>query len=282
MKNLLKSIFIAAFPAISLLILIQGSINFTNHGFTYSILGQTIIALTIITFFAGLFIVLQARTSKNLKVYSFFIFIGLLISIYGSISESNNLWGLSISIFLALCWILYITWYSVFEKRNTSILKVGNKLPNFELEDTNKNKIKNTSFKGNPSIYLFYRGNWCPLCMAQIKEIAAEYKALEDRGVNTILTSPQPHKHTKSLTKKYNLGFHFLTDTNNMVAKQLGIFVPNGIPAGFQVLGYNSDTVMPTVIITDSEGVIVFSDLTDNYRIRPEPETFLKIIDGIN
>ncbi len=44
-------------------------------------------------------------------------------------------------------------------------------------------------------------------------------------------------------------------------------------------MGYDSDTVLPTVIITDEKGKIIFVDLTDNYRVRPEPETFLQIID---
>ena len=63
------------------------------------------------------------------------------------------------------------------------------------------------------------------------------------------------------------------------MAKQLDIFHENGLPTGFQALGYNSDVIMPTVIITDKNNNIIFTDLTDNYRVRPEPNTFLKIID---
>jgi len=40
--------------------------------------------------------------------------------------------------------------------------------------------------------------------------------------------------------------------------------------------------ILPTVIITDAEGKIIFADLTDNYRVRPEPDTFLKVIDEID
>jgi hypothetical protein len=53
-----------------------------------------------------------------------------------------------------------------------------------------------------------------------------------------------------------------------------------GLPFGMQLLGYDSDTVMPTVIITDDEGKIIFADLTDNYRVRPEPETFMRVLSG--
>ena len=70
-----------------------------------------------------------------------------------------------------------------------------------------------------------------------------------------------------------------MVDANNQVAQQLGIFAKNGLPLGLQVFGYENDTVLPTVLITDATGKIIFADLTDNYRMRPEPATFLAILD---
>ncbi len=283
MKNLFKSIFIAVFPVFAMYVLINSSLHLIQHDFPFRYLGRLLSALTIVVFFAGLFITSQARTSRNLNIYSSFILLGFITSlVFGGIIENSDVLGSSMSFILVLCWIAYLRCYSVFENRDVSILKVGIKLPTFELEDSSKNKIASETFLGNPTIYLFFRGNWCPLCMAQIKEIASQYKDLEKRGVNMVMISPQPHQFSKSLAEKYNLGFHFLTDFNNTVAKQLGIFAENGIPTGFQVLGYDSDTVLPTVIITDTNGKIIFADLTDNYRVRPEPETFLKVIDALS
>lgn len=282
MKNLFKSLFIAVFPMFAMYVLIVSSLHLIQHDFSFRYLGRLLTALTIVVFFTGLFIKSQARTSRNLNAFSLFISLGFITSlVLGGIMENGEVIGSSMSFMLALCWIVYLKWYSVFEKRDDSVLKIGNVLPNFLLEDSNKNTIASKFFLGKPSIYLFYRGNWCPLCMAQIKEIAAQYKELEQRGVNMVFISPQPHSFSKKLADKYQLNFNFLTDANNNVAKQLGIFAKNGIPTGFQVLGYDSDTVLPTVIITDAKGKIVFADLTDNYRVRPEPETFLKVIDEL-
>ena len=282
MKNLLKSIFIAIFPMFALYVAINSSLHLLQHDFSFQYLGRLFLALTIVVFFASLFVKPRARTSRNLTIYSVFVLLGFLTSlVFGGIIENNDMVGSSISFALVLSWIMYLKWFSVFKNRDDSVLKVGILLPDFQLEDAKENKISSETFLGNPSIYLFYRGNWCPLCMAQIKEIASQYKELEQRGVNMIFVSPQPHSFSKKLADKYKLNFNFLTDVNNTVAKQLGIFAKNGIPAGFQVLGYDSDTVLPTVIITDANGKIVFADLTDNYRIRPEPETFLKVIDSL-
>jgi len=281
MNNILKSIFIVILPILALSFLIDGILHLINHGFSYRYIGRILISTSIVYFFVMIFIKPVARTDANLRTYTTIIGIGFLISlIFGGVVE-KDLNGSLPGVGLFLGWVLYLKWYSIFKDRKSNkVLKVGSQLPNFELQDYKKNKINTSEFLGNPSIFLFYRGNWCPLCMAQIKEIASQYKELEKRNVNTVLISPQPHDYTKSLAKKFNVNFNFLVDQGNKVAKQLDIFSKNGIPMGFQTLGYDSDTVLPTIIITNEQGRIIFADLTDNYRVRPEPEIFLKILDN--
>ena len=43
--------------------------------------------------------------------------------------------------------------------------------------------------------------------------------------------------------------------------------------------GYPPDTVMATVIALDENGVVLFGDETDNYRVRPHPGMFLQVFD---
>jgi hypothetical protein len=45
-----------------------------------------------------------------------------------------------------------------------------------------------------------------------------------------------------------------------------------------QMLGYDSDSVLPTVIITAQGGDILWVHETDNYRVRPEPATYLDVL----
>lgn len=279
MKNFFKSLFITLFPTVSIIVFIQSCIKLQQNGFSFHLLGNIISSFTIIFFFAGLFIKPRARTSTSLNVFSIFIAFGILINF---IDISLTPFKSILPVFpLIIGWILYLKWYSVFKNRDKTILKVGCKLPLFELENTEGEKVLSDNFLGKTTIFIFYRGNWCPLCMAQIKEVVAEYKELEKRNVTMVLISPQPHKYTKSLADKFQVPFHFLKDAKNFAAKKLGIFQNAGIPAGFQVLGFGNDTVMPTVIITDITGEIIFTDLTDNYRVRPEPKVFLNIIDNL-
>jgi peroxiredoxin len=152
----------------------------------------------------------------------------------------------------------------------------------FEATDQNGVSVSSQSILGKPALCMFYRGNWCPLCMAQVKEIAGRYRELSDLGVQVILVSPQPHKNTASLAAKFDVPFTFLTDSGNKVGDVLDIAMANGLPAGMEVLGYDSDTVLPTVIATDANGKILFADQTDNYRVRPESDIFISIFAGEN
>lgn len=276
---MLRSLFIAIFPFVALLSIAYSVYYFGVNGFSWGIIGTAITSLTIVAFFGGLFIKPKARTGVILKSYTASILLGTIIGIIISgIVESYHPQIFALVIILSLGWVLYLKWFSVFPKGDTHTLQKGYALPEFQLQNTTKETISSQIFLGKPSIFLFYRGNWCPLCMAQIKEIVGVYKELQKLEVHMIFVSPQPHARSKSLADKYHLDFHFLTDVENKVAQKLGIDVKNGIPAGFQLMGYGSDTAIPTVIIVDAHGEIIFTDITNNYRVRPEPSFFLEVL----
>ena len=225
----------------------------------------------------------QPRTGAALTPIMALAVSGLGLAVVGYLfDQANAIDGLLFSAAGIIGLVIYIKWYSVFGSRDSEALKIGQKLPEFPLEDTSGKTVSSQEFTGQTALYMFYRGNWCPLCMAQIKEIAACYRDLSDRGVEIVLISPQPHTNTASLAKKFDVPFRFMVDPDNRAANVLGISAPAGVPLGMEVLGYDQDTVLPTVVIVNAEGIILFADQTDNYRVRPEPETVLKVLDDHN
>jgi len=276
-ENLLKSIFISTLPLLGLYLAIDSGIRLIN-GFSFTTLSLWIASMTLVAFFSLLFLFKRARTDENLKGYSLIILFSMGLSMYGYVQTKSMTKDVLLLALVVVAWAAYVRWYSRFSSRDRGLLRVGQSLPAFEIEDIEQNRLSSQDFKGHMSLLLFYRGNWCPLCMAQIKEVAEAYQQLAAMGVKTYLISPQSAKHSSSLSRKFKLDFNYLVDKGNKVAKGLGIYAQNGLPMGLQVLGYDSDTVLPTVLILDKEGKIIFADLTDNYRVRPEPATFMKII----
>lgn len=285
MNSLIKSIFIIAFPIFALVVMIESIWFMFQTGISLQHISHFLTAGTIIFFFAKVFIKPIARTDYILIVYTFCVFLGCLLSILVENLQEETNFRITCTVsnlILTVGWILYLLWYSFFQKRNAAkntVLIVGNTLPLLRFENTAKEEVTSEEFAGTPSIFMFYRGNWCPFCMTQIKEMVAKHEELTDRNINTVFISSQPHGFSENLAKKYPLDFQFLVDVNGEVAKQLNIFDANGLPFGFQVFGFKSHSILPTIIITDSNEQIVYSNQTDNYRVRPEPSTLLKIVD---
>jgi peroxiredoxin len=171
-------------------------------------------------------------------------------------------------------WRAYTRWYSWFDRTPSSALSVGAALPDdLPFFEHGRGPIIAAELRGRPTVLLFFRGNWCPLCMAQIAEIAELWREIEALGAQVVLVSPQDEGHTRRLAARHGVVFRYLRDEGLEAAGRLGIVNPDGTPAG--MIGYDSDTVLPTLVVTDAEGRIVYADQTDNYRVRPTPDTVL-------
>lgn len=279
--NRLKSIFISLATATWAYFSYLAIILAIGEGINMATVGVFMVSIVPTEFFARLLLLKPwARTSKGLPFYTGSVIIGVGIVLYMVYTGVLANQFAMMSLVSLLFWLLYILWYSKLPSRDHKNLKPGKQLPELKFMDQTGETVRTSQFVGKKVVYLFYRGNWCPLCMAQIKELAGEYQSLSQREVEVVLISPQPHKYSKDLAQKMAVDFHFLTDENNRVARQLGLDHKSGVPFGMEVLGYDSETVLPTVIITDEQGKILFLDQTDNYRLRPEPSTFLQVIDA--
>lgn len=224
----------------------------------------------------------MARTSADLPEAHIPIAIGVVLAVWASTTSDEYTWVPSLLALISYGgFLLYVYWYSRYGRVKSQALEVGKSLPPFTLTDIDNQQVSSAELIQKPSVILFYRGNWCPLCMAQIKEIASQYQELETLGAEVILVSPQPHKNTRSLARKFDVNFRFMTDENNEAARALNIASDFGIPTGLEAMGYDTEAPMPTVIITDATGKVVWTHETDNYRVRPEPETFLNVLKAL-
>lgn len=237
--------------------------------------GTLAAALVPLLFFARLFIAPTARTSANLLWMPALGAIGVALAVLLGGVGLPALTALAMGVVLPL---IYIFWYSRFDARAAGPLGVGRMLPEFTLDGPDGRTLRSDELTQRPALWVFYRGNWCPFCMAQIREIAAQYRELAARGADIVLVSPQPQSHTQDLARRFEVPMRFLTDRDNRAAGRLGILAEGGLPLGMQALGYDSDVPLPTVFITAPGGKILYSDLTENYRIRPEPAEFLRAL----
>jgi peroxiredoxin len=274
--NLLKSVFISAFVTWLAMLSLYALAQLARGAEPLlSWLGLALAVFAPLVFFIKVFVAKSPRTRRHPVEYSILSGLGLAMTMamssrFGQAAGLIHVWaGITL-----VAWLVYLRWYSVFRGRDAKPLRTGSPLPEFRLESLDGHNVSSESFKAKPHLLLFYRGNWCPFCTAQIEELAVAYKRLEESGISVVLISPQSIKKNQALAARFDVPMVFLRDRDNTAAKQLGLLHKWGTPMGMQLLGYESDTVLPTIVLTDSHGVIVYSDQTDNYRVRPEPGVF--------
>jgi peroxiredoxin len=227
----------------------------------------------------GFYALRKGRTSRNLTVTTAIASVATVVAVGASFLAGMG-WPAVIAILGLVSTQFYARWYSRLDRQRQASLEVGARLPHFDVIDIDGTVVSSESFLGKPTAFLFIRGNWCPLCVAQVRELAGQYQALADRGVEVALISPQSLDETRALAERFDVAFRYLTDLGASAARSLGILHEGGVPPGVTQLGYEADTVFPTVIVIDESGTVVFSDQTDDYRVRPEPALFIAALDA--
>ncbi|MGD8609360.1 MAG: redoxin family protein [Myxococcales bacterium] len=234
--------------------------------------GALIAISPLVAFMSSLVLFRRARTTRNSVLVLALALLGTVVSFVdyeGPASWYALLLGLLPS-------LGYFFWYSRLDRSAPTPIAVGVTLPELALRDADGNAVHASNERH--ALYMFVRGNWCPLCMAQVREVAAQYRELEARGVDIYVITSQPDSHTRALARRFHVPIRFCIDQGGRLARQLGIEHPGGVP--FLIGRYGVDKVLPTVLITEPQRKIIFADMTDNYRIRPEPGTFLAALDA--
>lgn len=278
--NRVKAVFIGVYPMILMAILGLSGWRIASTGAWPTWLGPLLTAAPFAAVLARVMLLRDvARTSASFPWLNALAWLGVAgsaLAWWRGQPEARA--AVAVAATGAVMFALYSLWYSRLGRAPSAKIAVGQRLPKLELLGANGKPYSTGTLAGAPALLFFYRGNWCPLCMAQIKEVAARYKELEDLGAKVVLISPQPHGNTAALARRFDVSFDFVTDVGNRAARALDLEMKHGLPLGMGLLGYDDDTVFPTVIVLDREGVIRWVDQTDNYRVRPEPATFLPLL----
>ena len=164
--------------------------------------------------------------------------------------------------------------------RAPAMLRPGNTLPEFDAVDESGAAVRSTDLTGSPAIILFVRGNWCPFCTKQVKNLAGYYKRINELGARLIFITPKPLDTTRRVAEFFEIEFDFWLDQDLRVTRQLGLFLPAGVP-GDSRAEYGDDTVWPTSLVVDSDNVIRFTSLSKFIFDRPRPDELVKELEKL-
>ncbi len=194
--------------------------------------------------------------------------------------DNTIFWSAGIVLVVVVAGVLYALRDKARGRPVPDELKPGQPLPDFQAVDEDGNRVSSAELAGAPAILLFVRGSWCPFCSKQVANLTKVYKEITDSGAKLILVTPKPLGMTRRVAEMFGVDFQFWLDDSLEIAKQLGLVVKAGVPDDYRK-EYGEDTLWPTSLVIDANGVIKFTELSRFIADRPNPEKLLKVVKGL-
>ncbi|MGI9203627.1 MAG: peroxiredoxin family protein [Woeseiaceae bacterium] len=156
-------------------------------------------------------------------------------------------------------------------------IRPGNTLPEFTATNENGETLRSGVLRDRPSVLLFVRGSWCPFCSKQVANLTKYYKEITDSGARLILITPNPLETTRRVADFFAVDFEFWLDDSLAIGRKLGLVQEGGVPADSHS-EYGADTLWPTSLVVDADGVIQHTELSRFIADRPNPERLLSVV----
>lgn len=132
-----------------------------------------------------------------------------------------------------------------------SILKEGDKAPDFDVKDQDGKLHLLSNYKGKKIILYFYPKDLTPGCTNESCNLRDNYTALKKKGFEVIGVSADTEKKHLQFIEKHDLPFSLLADTNKKVINAYGVWGPK------KFLGKSYDGINRTTFVIDEKGIII-------------------------
>ena len=169
-------------------------------------------------------------------------------------------------------------------------VSVGATAPQFQLTDAYGKLVRSEDLLAlGKLIVLFFRGRWCPYCVAQLEAMQQALTAILAKRANLIAISPQTARQTAFMVEQHRLSFPVLCDAGNKVARQFGVVyrLPDYLQEQYRRTMINLpncngdknwELPLPAVYILEPGGRVSFAQVESDYRQRLEPDRILNLL----
>lgn len=130
------------------------------------------------------------------------------------------------------------------------MLKIGDRMPDFEVVDQDGNKVSSKDLIGKRTIVYFYPKDNTSGCTAEACNLRDNYDALTAQGYNVIGVSKDSAASHRKFADKYELPFTLLSDTSTQMLQAFGAWGEKKM-YGKTVMG----TIRRTFIF-DADGIL--------------------------
>jgi peroxiredoxin Q/BCP len=104
-------------------------------------------------------------------------------------------------------------------------LKVGDKAPDFTVNDQEGNPVKLSQLKGKKVVLYFYPKDMTPGCTAEACNLRDNYHSMTKQGYEVLGVSTDNERSHKKFIEKEKLPFRLLADTEKTIHEAYGTWI---------------------------------------------------------
>ena len=166
---------------------------------------------------------------------------------------------------------------------------IGQSLPKIGIRTKDNDLFDlNAAITKKPAVLIFFRGGWCMYCNRQLNQLKSIESALIEMGYQIIAISPDRPEILNRPADKYQLKYQLFSDSAMTAAKSLGIafrlddktFTKYKNDYGIDIEADSGQPhhllPVPAAFIVDTEGILRFSYVNPNYKVRIDPKVLLE------
>lgn len=173
------------------------------------------------------------------------------------------------------------------------ILPVGAIAPEFALRDSNHKAVRSADLLAlGPIILKFFRGRWCPYCVAELLAWAEAYPAARQHGALVVAITPQTIHQNDLMMQQHPLPFPVLSDPGGVIAEsyRLTYSISEEQQRHYRRMLVNLPFIngdkswrlsLPATYIVGRDATVRFARAHADFRVRPEPEEVLAALGSI-
>jgi peroxiredoxin len=170
-------------------------------------------------------------------------------------------------------------------------LKSGTIAPEFTATDNSGKTLDlKALLKSHKAVVLFfYRGQWCPYCNKQIKQLQDSLQLLTDKGAYVIGVTPETGENINKTIDKTHASFSIIQDKGYQIMKAYDVNYTVNDALYSKLKGYgvdleknngNKDHVLPVpaTYVIDRSGKISFVQFDKDYTRRASVSSILNAL----
>lgn len=102
-------------------------------------------------------------------------------------------------------------------------MKIGERIPDFEVPDQDWNNMKSSELLGKPSVVYFYPKDDTPGCTKQACTFRDQFEEFQDLGASVVgVSNDSPEEH-RQFIEKYRIPFRLLSDIKGELRKKFDV-----------------------------------------------------------